>query len=462
MIAGEIEDNIRAGRDVYIEDSSIEGDLNLGFRVAVRISILRTEINGNVYCYNAIFEREVRIIDCTFRKKANFEGAKFEEKTSFSDSNFHIHVSFQNAVFEKESSFNNVKFQEDADFSGVKTRFAEKASFDTARFSNRAQFNSANFRGESSFNGADFSGYADFNSVIFRGISSFNSAKFLGVADYDFASFRETASFDSAVFTERASFANASVNQPASFANIDFKENTVLNGLWNEVILRMASVLLRFAFPVFLFAFMILSQIEREKQRRNGYPEMEFSRFANSYTRSREVINAWLTARQAKVTDFYNLSTYTVMDSSSNPYLRRYIEDEQWLKSWRNRGGWWKKFLFFFWEASSHCGRSFSLWLVWAVALVLGFAILYNFVFGPNETITLTIAKSLEARNLPTKPDFWAYIYFSVVTFTTLGFGDIVPLTGWARFAVWTEVAFGYYMLGVFLTIITNRFARQS
>jgi len=55
-----------------------------------------------------------------------------------------------------------------------------------------------------------------------------------------------------------------------------------------------------------------------------------------------------------------------------------------------------------------------------------------------------------------------AYIYYSLVTFTTLGFGDIVPLTNWARVVVGLEVLVGYIMLGGLISIFANKLARRA
>ena len=52
--------------------------------------------------------------------------------------------------------------------------------------------------------------------------------------------------------------------------------------------------------------------------------------------------------------------------------------------------------------------------------------------------------------------------YYSIVTFTTLGFGDVVPVTGIARFAVALEVILGYIMLGGLISIFANKLARRA
>ncbi len=47
--------------------------------------------------------------------------------------------------------------------------------------------------------------------------------------------------------------------------------------------------------------------------------------------------------------------------------------------------------------------------------------------------------------------DFGNMLYFSVVTITTLGYGDISPKTGFARFLISTEVLVGILLFGFFL-----------
>lgn len=59
-------------------------------------------------------------------------------------------------------------------------------------------------------------------------------------------------------------------------------------------------------------------------------------------------------------------------------------------------------------------------------------------------------------------PTWLAPFYFSVVTFTTLGFGEIVPVTVTAQAVVIAEVVLGYVMLGGLLSLISNKLARRS
>ncbi|WP_407635548.1 potassium channel family protein [Fundidesulfovibrio putealis] len=53
-------------------------------------------------------------------------------------------------------------------------------------------------------------------------------------------------------------------------------------------------------------------------------------------------------------------------------------------------------------------------------------------------------------------------MYFSFVTFSTLGFGDIHPVTPEARIWVMAEVMLGYIMLGGLISILANKLARRA
>ena len=51
--------------------------------------------------------------------------------------------------------------------------------------------------------------------------------------------------------------------------------------------------------------------------------------------------------------------------------------------------------------------------------------------------------------------------YFSIITFTTLGFGDISPINIYMKLLVITEVLIGYSVLGIFIFLLSNRLSRN-
>jgi len=125
--------------------------------------------------------------------------------------------------------------------------------------------------------------------------------------------------------------------------------------------------------------------------------------------------------------------------------LRRFVVDQNYLKEFResSRAAHW---LYYLWWVSSDCGRSLTRWGLWILVQTVCFAWFYAHVgvdFGPDPTLL-------------------SPLYFSVVTFTTLGYGDITPVTGVAQALAIIEVLCGYVMLGGLLSIFSNLIARRG
>lgn len=140
-----------------------------------------------------------------------------------------------------------------------------------------------------------------------------------------------------------------------------------------------------------------------------------------------------------------------------SPSLKRFMEDQDFLEELRGSS---KKgrLAYWAWLVIADCGRSIWPWALWSVLLVIGFAFSY-FELGP-ESFRLPLGD----RNLPTGLpwSFSACLYYSVVTFSTLGFGDITPRVDLAAYLVMSEVIIGYVMLGGLISILANKIARRS
>jgi len=80
--------------------------------------------------------------------------------------------------------------------------------------------------------------------------------------------------------------------------------------------------------------------------------------------------------------------------------------------------------------------------------------------FGQADTEKLSKyfkAISGDASLLGFKDNFFRMTYFSVVTITTLGYGDITPINSVARFLVALESVLGIVIMGLFLSSIATR-----
>jgi len=125
--------------------------------------------------------------------------------------------------------------------------------------------------------------------------------------------------------------------------------------------------------------------------------------------------------------------------------LRRQILDQNYIHEFRNRGlG--HTIVYWVWWLTSDCGRSMLRWGLCTLMVAVSFGLGYLMVdvdFGPNQTVL-------------------SPFYFSLVTITTLGYGDVLPRSVNAQALVMAEVAIGYMMLGGMLSIFSDKMARRA
>ena len=137
---------------------------------------------------------------------------------------------------------------------------------------------------------------------------------------------------------------------------------------------------------------------------------------------------------------------------NGNPLLEKEIKDSVYIEAISER----HPVIHKLWLLSSDCGRSTIRWAVWATALVLLFALIYT-TLGASEFIINSKLNHLTSN--PAK-EFAMFTYYSVVTFTTLGFGDITPKSIESMIAVVIEVILGYLTLGVLITLVANKLGK--
>ena len=127
--------------------------------------------------------------------------------------------------------------------------------------------------------------------------------------------------------------------------------------------------------------------------------------------------------------------------------LRRHVVDENYLKEFRDASA-LNLVIYRIWSTTSDCGRSLKRWFIWILAIVVLFSIFYAICW----------------EGMAGSPEFTllAPFYCSVVTITTLGYGDLVPLSNAARVVAMCEVFVGYVMLGGLLSIFNNKMARRG
>lgn len=73
-----------------------------------------------------------------------------------------------------------------------------------------------------------------------------------------------------------------------------------------------------------------------------------------------------------------------------------------------------------------------------------------------------TFQKNLKGFPSSLSGTFLRMLYLSMVTITTLGYGDIVPLTNFARMFIGIESITGIVMIGWFATVLLNKFEKSK
>ncbi len=126
--------------------------------------------------------------------------------------------------------------------------------------------------------------------------------------------------------------------------------------------------------------------------------------------------------------------------------LRRHVLDENYLDEFRKQSP-GHEWVYKVWWATSDCGRSVTRWAAWTALLCVVWAALYELVGGIDYGESTSLLDPL---------------YFSVVTFTTLGYGDFLPVTSAAKFLVMAEVVFGYTALGGVLSILATKMGSRA
>lgn len=101
-----------------------------------------------------------------------------------------------------------------------------------------------------------------------------------------------------------------------------------------------------------------------------------------------------------------------------------------------------KKIQFFFEVLLTKYWRSFSALGIVSLCINIAFALIY-----------LVFSKDFNNGS----ESFFGNFYYSIVTFTTLGYGDIYPKTDFTRMLVIIEVLLGYVTLGLFVFLLSKK-----
>ena len=366
------------------------------------LSILQADYEG-VFLTNCIIEGAI-----VFSTESNEQsvvdkeivciGCTFKNSVKFEKTDFQKETFFGNCVFQDAVYFRRTIFQNSCDFG--ESKFEGPALFRGTTFCDKACFRQTSFQQVADFNEVQFQENAVFRRVIFHDSSYFNRALFNKKLDFAQTQFSDTADFNESTFREETDFTSARFAVAASFRNVIFNSDTIWQWLRNK-----------------------------------------------------------FTHQPEQPTEFY-LDNEDI-NGVSNPFFKRYVSDQLFIRAFKEIHPFWA----IVWKWSSDYGRSLALWALWSLLIALSFSLVYMAapIWLPEwlrEVMPQFHQVTGEQADEPLT--FWKSFYFSIVTFTTLGFGDVVADNTSARILVTLEVIFGYIMLGGLISIFANKLASRS
>lgn len=133
------------------------------------------------------------------------------------------------------------------------------------------------------------------------------------------------------------------------------------------------------------------------------------------------------------------------VDFAGAHMTRRFITDQNYIHEFRSQSA-TTNLVYHVWALTSDCGRSMARWITCTLVIAALFAALFMLV----------------DVNYGASPTWYSPFYFSVVTLTSLGFGDVLPVSVAAQMVATAEVCIGYLMLGGIISILSNKLARRA
>lgn len=160
--------------------------------------------------------------------------------------------------------------------------------------------------------------------------------------------------------------------------------------------------------------------------------------------------NADLNGARIKGIVGYRSADWVGSDSTGTDFTgaflaRRAIIDQNYLHEFRTQSR-THEWIYRLWWLTSDCGRSMLRW----GACTMGFALIFA---GFYEVVDIDFGDEKTALSS---------IYFSIVTLTTLGYGDVLPSSQTAQAVVIAQVVVGYAMLGGLLSIFSTMMSRRG
>ncbi|MBI1923268.1 pentapeptide repeat-containing protein [Candidatus Poribacteria bacterium] len=451
-----------------------------------RVELVRCRIEGEVNIHNAeadrdeegkyVIGKEIECRWCIFKHPVKFERTRFRKDTKFWQNRFKQPVYYNGTTFERNAKFTLITFERGAVFTSV--TFKKNAKFLMTQFKQPTHFRGARFEQKADFTETTFQNYAYFRSVSFQEPASFQGIRYwpdtiaqwwcqrlfnnwlfwkldglfwrkdqeLDVISHEHY-VRENPRWLTRWLIKMIMPENAPDRRPTAPTEFQLDSQNI-DEVTNPFFKRYI------ADQQFIRDFKKKHRVWARLWRWSSDYGRSFGRWARlsliivlffGCAYAHEILSPYWYLKPFGWQISVGVAVWAIfvllVVGASTRYLLKTIRSKE---SWKNK--------------AFRCVIKLPVPLVILALLVYVVAI----TIGNLDFIVANTLPEDGQKPERTEPNFITYFYFSVVTFTTLGFGDITPKNHTSEMWLIVEVILGYIMLGGLISIFANKLARRS
>jgi len=390
--------------------------------------------HSDVNLRNASFSGPTNFAEARFPELVELHGTTFEDKVIFDDVHFRGPAHITGARFGGEALFRGTIFGDEALFED--TALGPLTKFDHARFVGDTRFDRVTVEGELYFGYAEFDKYSFFIEVVCEGQANFSFAEFRNYADFTRSTWNDMNMTD-VIFEKRGCFDGA-VLKAGTFEDAELRHVTFRDVDLSNVFTTGASL------EEAYMAEARWGQLERGPLGKKVVVKEETIAEEEG---TRDSIKRAEAAHRNLKESYKNEGDYSM---AGEFFIREMDLRTRALKMDKEYSGFMASKL-----VSVLCGYGErpARVIFWWLAFVFIFAVIYF----SGQLIAPAGPGKIE---YDTWNGFLTCLYFSVVTFTTLGFGDIQPSTDAGRAVAGVEAFTGAFMIALFVLVLGRKMIR--
>ena len=347
-------------------------------------------------------------------------------------------VDFRNVVFKGGANFKNTIFEEDAVFKGA--TFKGVTTFESAIFKGGTLFDGATFYEDTNFWMVTFKEHVSFKGTTFKGDANFGVTTFERFVMFMYTTFKRDTKFDSAIFQGRTFFVEATFE-----GNVSFDLATLPSGKKLNIKAKKKGII--------SFIYTKLENIFLDLNLDEGV----LIDFSNTLLRNTQIKKDQIEKHilQEKKKEFSEAQQVYILLKNNFHSIGKYNEESWAFKKEKDME---RKSYFHFkslhkWLWSCFLNGIFGYGMQPSKVIISAILIITLFAFlfmNPGISNVVGIEEI-------TSNNFFDCLYFSTITFTTLGYGDFRPLEGWGRILAGSEAFIGAFMMALFVYTFARR-----